>query len=210
MPNDFKSDFYYGVVTDNDDPDNLGRVKVKIEVLNDKYETEWIPVLSFLSGDNYGAFFVPDINDQVIIGFMDNSYEEAFVLGGIWGDKQRPPEVKCGKNKSEKNNLKYIKSKSGNMIIFDDTENDEKIKILSGDNTKFEIIKKESLLSIETDNDILIDAKNNMKIQASEIEIVSENNIKIDSGNIIINTNSDDINITSNNIMIKAENIKLN
>ncbi len=210
MISDFTSDFYYGIVTDNDDPDNRGRVKVKIEVLNDKYQTDWIPVLSFLSGDNYGAFFTPGIDDQVIVGFMDSSFEEPFVLGGIWGDKQMPPEIKSGQSNNEKNNLKFIKSKSGNMIIFDDTEGDEKIRILSGDDAKFEIIKKDSLLTIETCNDILIDAKNSIKIQASEIEMVCENNIKLESENTDISAKSNDININSNNITINAENIKLN
>ncbi|MBN2545952.1 MAG: hypothetical protein JXB50_09150 [Spirochaetes bacterium] len=205
--NDFLSDFYYGMVTNNDDPDNQGRVKVKIEVLNDIYETDWIPVLSFLSGDNYGAFFIPDINDQVIVGFMDSSFEEAFVLGGIWGDKQKPPETCLDKNK---NNLKYIKSKSGNMIVFDDSDGDEKIKILSGDNTKLEIIKKDNLLNIETDNDIIIEAKNNLKVQALEIEIISEKDFDIGSESINIDANRGDINIASNNIKINAENIKLN
>ncbi|MDC7222748.1 MAG: phage baseplate assembly protein V, partial [Spirochaetales bacterium] len=70
-----------GFVTDNQDPENMGRVKISLYLSEVPVETDWIPVLQAFAGDDKGIFNLPDIEDFVLAAFADNSYKKGYVLG---------------------------------------------------------------------------------------------------------------------------------
>lgn len=157
-----------GVVTDNKDPKNLGRVKLKFPWWADKGESNWAPIASFMSGKNFGGYFLPDKGDNVLVAFMNGNIKNPFVLGAIWNTKFKTPE----KNSDGKNNVRLIKSRSGHQLIFDDKKGSEKIEIIDKTNkNKITIDSKSNKITISSSKDLELVAKGKVSISGSNIEM---------------------------------------
>ncbi len=165
---------FYGVVvgqvTSNQDPLDLGRVKVIVPALfGDSLESNWAPVVTPMAGNGFGAYFLPEVGDRVLVAFENGMPEQPYVLGSLWGFGHTLPE----KNEDKKNNRRLMRSRSGHQIILDDTEEQEKITIADK----------------QGKNTIVIDvAVNTITITSEEnLNITARNNIKLDSkGDILV------------------------
>ena len=63
-----------GVVTNNQDPDELGRVKLRFPWLSEDYESNWARVASLMAGKERGAYFLPDVDDEVLVAFYSRGH----------------------------------------------------------------------------------------------------------------------------------------
>jgi uncharacterized protein involved in type VI secretion and phage assembly len=114
-----------GIVTNNKDPNKMGRVKLKFPWLSDSNETHWVRIATLMSGGQRGSFFLPEVDDEVLVAFEHGDLNSPFVIGCLWNGKDKPPET----NNDGKNNIRKIKSRSGHEIVFDDTDQKEKVEI---------------------------------------------------------------------------------
>jgi uncharacterized protein involved in type VI secretion and phage assembly len=114
-----------GIVTRNNDPDGLGRVKLFFPWLSDNNETEWARIATLMAGSERGSFFLPDVGDEVLVAFEHGDINRPFVIGGLWSREDKAPTT----NSDGLNNIKKIKSRSGHEIIFDDTDAKENLEI---------------------------------------------------------------------------------
>jgi uncharacterized protein involved in type VI secretion and phage assembly len=114
-----------GIVTNNEDPDGMGRVKVKFPWLSDTNESYWARIATLMAGRDRGTFFLPEVDDEVLVAFDHGDINHPYVLGSLWNGVDTPPET----NADGKNNIRTIKSRSGHEIIFDDEERKGKIEI---------------------------------------------------------------------------------
>ncbi len=171
-----------GIVTNNKDPDSLGRVKVKITRISGEDESNWARVISFMAGKERGAFYLPEVDDEVLVAFEYGDINLPYVIGSLWNGKDRPPLT----NDDGKNNLRVIKSRSGHIIRLDDTEGQEKIEIVDKTEKNIVVIdSKENKISIKSEKDIEISAPNGkVTIGAKEIEIKSSGSTKIEAKEI--------------------------
>jgi uncharacterized protein involved in type VI secretion and phage assembly len=166
------SDRFYGVtvgiVTNNKDDEGLGRVKVKFPWLSETDESYWARVLTPMAGKQRGLYFLPEVDDEVLVAFDRGDISSPYILGGLWNGQDKPPES----NTDGKNNLRVIKSRSGHQIILDDTENAEKITICdkTGKN-QIVIDSKNNAISIEGEKDISIKAKGKISLESSDGDI---------------------------------------
>ena len=108
-------------VTDNEDPLGMGRVKVQmLWQAADNKSTDWLRVLMPDAGGsetvstNRGHVFIPEVGDQVVLGFRHNDPDRPFVMGSLYNGKN-------GKGGGKDNAIKSIKTKSGHSLEFDDT-----------------------------------------------------------------------------------------
>ncbi|MCW5783301.1 MAG: phage baseplate assembly protein V [Nitrospirales bacterium] len=124
-----------GIVTNNQDPDGYGRVKVKFPWLEEESESDWVKVASFMAGKERGGVFLPEVDDEVLVAFEQGDINHPFVIGALWSQEDPPPET----NADGKNNIRKFTSRSGHEIIFnDDAEGQqEKIEIHSGEGIVF-------------------------------------------------------------------------
>ena len=115
-----------GVVTNNDDPDKLGRVKVKFPWLSDDDESFWAPLSVPMAGNGRGTYFLPEVDDKVLVAFEHGDPRFPFVLGSVWSGYDKPPE----ENDGGKNDVRVIRSRSGHQIRLDDKDGEERIEIV--------------------------------------------------------------------------------
>jgi uncharacterized protein involved in type VI secretion and phage assembly len=168
-----------GIVTNNKDTEGLGRVKVKFPWLSDKDESYWARVVTPMAGKDRGIYFLPEVDDEVLVAFESGDMTKPYIMGSLWNGKDKPPE----KNSDGKNDRRIIKSRSGHQIILDDTKGQEKI-IIKDKSEKNEIIidSKNNTLSVKVEKDITIEAKGEVKVKSSgDLTIAGKNiNMKAD------------------------------
>jgi uncharacterized protein involved in type VI secretion and phage assembly len=80
-----------GVVTDNNDPDSMGRVKVKFTGVDDVV-SQWARMVSIGAGASRGAIFMPEINDEVLVGFEHGDTRRPVVIGGLYSKQKTLPD----------------------------------------------------------------------------------------------------------------------
>ncbi|MHC5726879.1 MAG: VgrG-related protein, partial [Nostoc sp.] len=84
--------FLVGIVTNNQDPKGLSRVKVKFPTLTEEHESYWARVVAPGAGIKRGFDCLPEINDEVLVGFEHGDIHRPYILGGVWNGKDAPPE----------------------------------------------------------------------------------------------------------------------
>lgn len=80
-----------GIVTNNEDPERLGRVKVRLSALSEEDESTWARLATPGAGPDRGLQLLPDIDDEVVVGFEEGDLTRPFVLGGLWNRSDAPP-----------------------------------------------------------------------------------------------------------------------
>jgi len=170
-----------GLVTNNKDHENLGRVRVKFPWFSEDDESEWARIATLMAGKDRGSLFVPEVDDEVVVAFEHGDLRRPYVIGALWNGVDTPPKelVNDGKN-----NLRLIKSRSGHLIKLDDTEGGEKIQVI--DKTgKYSIVidAKENTITITSDKDIVLKASaGKISLQGKNIELKSTSDTKIETG----------------------------
>lgn len=76
-----------GLVTQVD----VGKIKVNFPWLDETHESDWIRIATMMSGDNRGSFFMPERNDEVLLGFDKGDPRTPYVVGYLWNGQDAPP-----------------------------------------------------------------------------------------------------------------------
>lgn len=120
----------HGIVTQNKDPENLNRIKVRLPFLDngDTDQTHWAQLATPMEGDKFGWYTIPDINDQVIVMFIAGDISQPVIVGGTWSKTDNSPEP----NEDGQNNFRGYRSRCGHRLILDDSK---KTKIVIADKT---------------------------------------------------------------------------
>ena len=166
-----------GIVTNNQDPSNMARVKVKFPWLSDDNESTWARIATTMAGPGRGSYFLPEVDDEVLIAFEHGDVRFPYVLGGLWNGKDAPP----ANNSDGKNNIRVIHSRSGHLIRLDDTDGDEKIEIIDKTGSNSLTIKSsDNSMSLTCTGDMSLKCTGKMTLQATTgMEITCDADIKI-------------------------------
>ncbi len=117
-----------GIVTDNEDPKSMGRVKVKFPTLTEQHNSFWVRVVAAGAGDKRGFDVLPEINDEVVCAFEHGEIRRAYMLGGVWNGKDKTPEPVDKSVKGNKVNLRTFKTRVGHTLQFVEEDDGEKKK----------------------------------------------------------------------------------
>jgi uncharacterized protein involved in type VI secretion and phage assembly len=169
-----------GVVTNNQDPEGLGRVKVKFPWLSDEDESQWARIAVLMAGNKRGTFFLPEVEDEVLVAFEHGDARYPFVIGALWNGVDKPP----ADNGDGANNLRLIKSRSGHLIKLNDEDGKETIEIIDkSEKNSFVIDTANNSITITSEKDITLSAtKGKIKLDAKEVEIKSSGDANIEAG----------------------------
>ena len=118
---------YPAIVVDNVDPENSGRVKVglpQILVSGGSGHEIWARMATLMAGADRGTWFVPDVDDEVVVAFEEGDVRRPYVLGALWNAANPPPD-----RTDADNNMKLLRSRNGVKITIDDQDGRESVVI---------------------------------------------------------------------------------
>lgn len=181
-----------GIVTNIQDPENMGRVKVKFPWRGSDDESYWARIATLMAGKERGSFFLPEVGDEVLVAFEMGDLQHPYVLGSLWNGEDKPPDT----HGDGKNNIRKIKSRSGHELIFDDESGKEKVtlhtkaghKIVLDDasgSEKIEITDKSGANKVVFDsakNEIAMESAMQLKLKSQTVEIEAGSMMTIKAG----------------------------
>ena len=169
-----------GVVTNNEDPEGLGRVKVKFPWLSSEDESNWARITTPMAGNDMGLYFLPEVDDEVLVAFEHGDMRFPYIVGSLWNGQDSPP----ADNADGHNNIRVIKSRSGHVIRFIDEDGAEKIEIIDKSEANSIIFDtSNNTITITADKDIVLKAsQGTIKLDAQKVEINSSADTKFESG----------------------------
>ncbi len=167
-------------VTNNEDPEKMHRVKVEFPWLSEDSESHWARIATLMAGNDRGAYFLPEVGDEVLVAFEHGDIHFPFVVGALWNGVDKPPET----NSDGKNNRRLFKSRSGHKIILDDKDGSEKIEIIDkSEKNLITIDTKANTITLTSEKDIVLQApKGKISLEAKEINLKSQTATKIEAG----------------------------
>jgi len=173
---------WYGVfpalVLDIKDPDGQGRVKVTLpwspDAQGGRYEA-WARLATLFGGKNRGSWFVPDVDDEVLVAFEQGDARRPYVLGGLWNGSDQPPE---SMDKAGNNDKKVLRSRNGVKVTLDDQDGQEKLILETPGGQK--ITLKDGPNAVE-----IIDGNgNSVKLEAAGITITAVAKVTVNASQV--------------------------
>lgn len=175
---------WYGVfvalVTDIKDPDNQGRVKVALPWSPDaggqRFEA-WARLATMLGGNNRGSWFVPDVDDEVLVGFEHGDPRRPCVLGGLWNGRDKPPASMDGAGKNYK---KVLRSRNGVQITLDDQDGREQLLLETPGGQTFTLKDGPGAVEIADSNG------NSIKLETAGITITAAVKVTVNASQVAV------------------------
>jgi uncharacterized protein involved in type VI secretion and phage assembly len=169
---------YPALVTDIKDPDGQGRVKVALpwspDTAGARYEG-WARLATLMGGNNRGSWFVPDVNDEVLIGFEAGDPRRPYVLGGLWNGRDKPPDsMDSGGN----NHRKVLRSRNGVKVTLDDTDGKEKLVLETPGGQKVTLTDGPGVVEIVDGNG------NSVKLEAGGVTITASAKLTLNASQV--------------------------
>lgn len=171
-----------------EDPDGQGRIKIALAAVPDPANGTcelWARVATLFAGKDRGSWFMPEVDDEVLVAFEQGDPRRPYVLGGLWNGVDKPPQ-----SGSNSNAIKQIKSKNGVIITIDDSQGQESLKLetpagqtitLKDGPGKIEIADSNgNTIKLEASG-ISIEAAARLSISASQVS-VSASMVSVDAG----------------------------
>lgn len=182
-----------------EDPDSAYRILVDIPLFDTAGEGIWARLSNFYSTSGAGAFFMPEVGDEVVIGFLNEDPRYPVILGSLYSAKNKPFD---GLDPAEKNPLKAIVSKSGIYIQFDDEK--KELTLTTPGKNKVVFSDEDKLIKITDQNSNLIEMSSDGISMSSPKSI----NLKADGSVNLKGAQGVNIESSGGDVSIKGLNIK--
>jgi uncharacterized protein involved in type VI secretion and phage assembly len=159
------------VVTATQDPDNRGRVKVKFPVLSDKYESWWARTVQAGAGKARGAVVLPEVGDEVLVAFGHGSFQQPFVLGGLYNGQDMPdkPWADHIEGTGGAVQRRAFVSRTGMAVEFVESPDGERLTLVTNDGMqKISLTQKRNAgIEIVSEGPVSVTAKKDVTVVAS-------------------------------------------
>lgn len=178
-----------GIVTAlQDDPDGEDRIKVRLPLVSDSEEGVWARLATLDAGDQRGTYFRPEIDDEVVVGFLDGDPRFPVVLGQCHSSAKPAPETA-----KDDNHIKGYVSREKLKLTFDD---DKKVVVLetpggnkltlSDDDKAASLVDQngnkvtldDGGITLESAKDLTLKASGDVKLEGTNVESKAKSNFK--------------------------------
>lgn len=154
-----------GIVTDNADPQNLGRVRVRLPYAGVDFVADWARVAAPGNGASRGFVWIPEVDDEVLVAFHHGSVREPYVLGGLWNGADAPPAVEVDGGKL---NGRKMVSRDGNEVFFWDKPQNSTLGLATKDQEVIALLNRlEKEFTVSSDGKIILTAQGDIEINAT-------------------------------------------
>lgn len=180
------------IVVENEDPDNFGRVRVRFFWEQD-IVSPWIRIVNPYAGKEKGHMFIPEIDEEVLVGFEGGNAEKPYVIGSMYHAKAYPESWK-----PDNNDIKAIRTRSGHTIEFRDTDGEEEVWM-------YDYNKENYFIKLKTHaKEITIEAIEHIELKAKNITLKAEKDLNMEATDATLKAGGNIDNNASGNITTKA------
>jgi len=178
------------LVVDIKDPDGQGRVKVRLPWSPDAGGAAcelWARLATMMGGNGRGSWFVPDVDDEVLVACEAGQATRLYVIGALWNGKDKPPESMDG---AGRNDRKVLRSRNGVKVTLDDQDGQERLVLETPGGQKVTLKDGPGMLQLEDSNGnsvkldtagVTVIAAAKVTVQASQVS-VSASMVTVDAG----------------------------
>lgn len=163
-----------------DDPENLSRVQVRLlsfDGVDGHDGPVWARVSAPFAGGDRGAFWLPDVGDEVLVTFLSGDPRFPIILGGLWNGQSPPPaNIQSG----GRNRYKVVKSRNGITITLDDQDGAERCILETPGGQKITLKDGGAEIRLEDSTG------NSIKMESAGITVRSSSKITLDAPSIAI------------------------
>lgn len=183
--------FVRGLVSDNQDPDKLGRVKVRFPWLDKDYSSTWAPVMQLGAGPDSGTFFLPAVGDEVLVGFEHGRVDRPVVIGGLFNKTDKPPVYGNFLDDGAVTG-RGIWSRNGHRITLHDAEDTAGIIIRAVDGQGGSVVSiglnaKDKKLVVMSEGDIEVDALGDITLKGANVTVQADRELVLKGSTIKLN-----------------------
>jgi uncharacterized protein involved in type VI secretion and phage assembly len=169
---------YPAVVTEIIDPDAQGRVKIRLPWSPDSggssYEA-WARIATLMAGSNRGSWFIPDVDDEVLVAFEAGDPRRPYVVGMLWNGQDSPPESMDG---AGYNYRKVIRSRNGVKVTLDDNDGQENLVLETPGGQKLTL--KDGPGQVE----VIDSSGNSIRMESSGITVTASAKVTINASTV--------------------------
>ncbi|AXG76727.1 VgrG-related protein [Streptomyces paludis] len=196
-----------GTVTDTQDPEGLGRVKVRFPWLSDEYASDWARTAQS-GGTGGGDAFIPEVGDEVLVGFEQGHLDRPYVLAGLYNGQDKPSQgggpVDTGASGSAPGggelvdpttgavNRRAFASRSGNQLeLLDAANGPQGVRLVTGDGKlKIDLDRRGTTVVIHSDGSVEIEA-------GQQVSITAGRGVTLDAGQGVLELSGDSVKLTA-------------
>lgn len=178
-----------GIVIENQDPDKMHRVRVRFPVdAEGGVESSWCRMATPMSGNGRGLIILPDIGTEVLCGFAYRSMTP-YVLGAVYNGGEDKPEPY--KNDDGNNDKRVLWSRSGHLVIFDDTSGAEKVEVGAMAGTRLDVKSAPIYQSLDSstktitmvcEKNTVVEAKETISIKCKDFKLETDMTVENKAG----------------------------
>lgn len=163
------------IVTNVEDPDRLGRVKLKYPWLSDDFETGWSRVVQVGAGPERGLLWYPEVGDEVLVDYLDADETLPVVVGGMFNGSDAAPFSGLDDQGDGKIDKRGMRTRVGHEVYLDDTAGEERIEIRTGNG-------KVSVRLDQAGRKIVIDCDGEVEITSTgDTSVRSQGNVTVEA-----------------------------
>jgi uncharacterized protein involved in type VI secretion and phage assembly len=138
-----------GIVSSVDDPANLGRVQVQFDWMDGAPQSYWARVAAPMAGGKRGAFFMPELQDEVLVAFDHGDVSHPYIVGYCWSGADEPPFSVNPKRRG-------IVSVLGHQLLFDDNDDAKKITLSTPSGYQLTLDELHGMVTLITKSNVAI------------------------------------------------------
>jgi uncharacterized protein involved in type VI secretion and phage assembly len=151
------------IVRDNTDNSGLGRVKVSFPWHSQPQESYWARVATPMAGKKRGIYFIPEVNDEVLVAFERGDLRFPYVVGSLWNGPDPAPQD----NGDGKNDIRVIHSRADTKITINDKSGSASIQIELANGQRLTLDKDKAELADNNGNKFTMQATGAMTLEAA-------------------------------------------
>jgi uncharacterized protein involved in type VI secretion and phage assembly len=182
---DFGTQLVLGVVTNNDDPDEMGRVRVRYPAFGDDVESAWARIAAPSAGNARGLLMLPVPGEEVLIGFEHDDTSRPYVLGSLFNGRDQPGDD-------------LLQDKDGSFAL----KSDKKVYAESTDDFT---IKSGAKLVVQVSDDATLKASGDVEIDGQNITVKGDSQVSIEGNSTLeLKCGSATVQLSASGVSISA------
>lgn len=181
-----------GIVTDTDDPEELGRVRLEFPWRDVNDTSDWARVATPMAGPDAGLYMAPEPGDEVLVAFADGDIHHPYVIGCLWNGKDAPPMGEKGPT------TRTIRSRTGHEVVLDDDEREGSVTVRSAGGHEIRLDDSDGsdaitvtdnagtvILETDSSGKVTLSAATELTLQAPALKLAADGNLTLDAGGVL-------------------------